>query len=286
MDRMTRRKWLNRVGRTAVGGALGIGLYAWRIEPHWVEVIRREMAIHDLPASLEGRTLVQISDIHIGHQVDDSFLISWFQRVAEWKPDIVVFTGDFLTLRPDGSLPTEQMERVLSDFPHGQLATLGILGNHDFGVRWSDPQAANVVTGIARSAGIDILRNQARDVAGLQIIGFDDYWGTNFAGARVLRGVDLDRASLVLCHNPDVVDLPIWSDYCGWILSGHTHGGQCKAPLFSPPRLPIQNKCYASGEIVLADGRRLYVNRALGHSMRVRFNVRPEVTVFTLTRSV
>lgn len=265
---------------------MGLGFYTWRFEPHWVEVVRRNMAIDGLPASLEGRTLVQISDIHIGDRVDEAFLISWFRRVAEWKPDIVVFTGDFLTLRRDGSLPIEQMERVLSEFPHGNLATLGILGNHDYGVGWSDAQAANVVTGIARNAGFDMLRNQTREVAGLQIIGFDDAWGTNFAGRRVLRNVDLRQPSLVLCHNPDVADLPIWNGYRGWILSGHTHGGQCKAPLFPPPLLPIQNNRYASGEIALDDGRRLYVNRALGHSMRVRFNVRPEVTVFSLTRSV
>ena len=46
--------------------------------------------------------------------------------------------------------------------------------------------------------------------------------------------------------------------------------------------LPIKNKRYASGEIQLEDGRHLYVNRALGHTMKVRFNVRPEMTVFRL----
>ena len=35
----------------------------------------------------------------------------------------------------------------------------------------------------------------------------------------------------------------------------------------------------------LGDGRRLYINRALGHLLRVRFNVRPEITVFRLTRA-
>lgn len=286
MEWMTRRKWLTRVGGIAAAGAFGAGLYAWRLEPHWVEVVRRKMTISNLPASLEGRQLVQISDIHIGEHVDDAYLISWFQRVAEWKPEIVVFTGDFLTLRSDGSLPIEKMERVLSHFPHGQLATIGILGNHDYGHRWSDPQAANNVTAIARNAGLDILRNKTRDVSGLQIVGFDDYWGTNFAGDKVLKDVDTDQPTLVLCHNPDVVDLPIWSGYRGWILSGHTHGGQCKAPFFSPPRLPIQNWRYASGQIELDDGRSLYVNRALGYSIRIRFNVLPEITVFTLERSV
>ncbi len=281
---LTRRKWIKRVAGTVALGTVGIGLYSWRIEPRWVEVVERSMAITNLPSSLEGRTLVQISDIHIGEAVEDAFLIDWFQKVATWAPDIVVFTGDFLTLKHDKSLPIDQMESVLSHFPRGKLATIGILGNHDYGVRWKDRQAADVVTGIAEDAGLDIVRNAFRNVEGLQIVGFDDYLSPNFGGAKVLKDIDLTPPTLVLCHNPDVVDLPIWSGYRGWILSGHTHGGQCKVPFLTPPLLPIHNTRYAAGEIPLSDGRRLYVNRALGHSMRVRFNVRPEVTIFRLTR--
>jgi hypothetical protein len=93
-----------------------------------------------------------------------------------------------------------------------------------------------------------------------------------------------DRPSLVLCHNPDAADRTIWAGYRGWILSGHTHGGQCKPPFCTPPFLPVNNHRYHAGEIDLGDGRRLYVNRALGYLKRVRFNARPEITVFTLCR--
>jgi predicted MPP superfamily phosphohydrolase len=281
---MSRRTWLRRAAAAATCSATGVGLYTWRVEPHWVEVVRRDMSISDLPTSLEGKSLVQISDVHIGDRVDDSFLIHWFQQVSEMNPDIVVFTGDFLTLRHDRSLPTEKMKRVLSHFPRGRLATLGILGNHDYGFRWSDIAAAETVVKIATDAGLDMLRNISQVVSGLQIVGFDDFYSPHFAGKRVLEKVDLKRPTLVLCHNPDVVDLPVWWGYRGWILSGHTHGGQCRAPFFAPPLLPIHNTRYSAGEIPLVDGRRLYVNRALGHSMRVRFNVRPEITVFRLTR--
>lgn len=281
--RISRRKWLGRSAGLFAGSVVGVGLYTRYFEPTWVEVVHKTMPILALPSLLEGKTLVQISDIHIGPQSDDQFLIESFQRVAQWKPEIVVFTGDFLTLRQDRSLPDDQMKNVLSHFPKGTLATLGILGNHDYGFLWNDPQAADVVTQIAEDNGIDILRNGTRNIAGLQIVGFDDYWGTNFGGRNVLKDVDLSQPTLVLCHNPDVVDLPLWWGYQGWILSGHTHGGQCKAPFFTPPLLPIRNTRYYSGEIPLQDGRRLYVNRALGHSMPVRFNCRPEITLFRLT---
>jgi predicted MPP superfamily phosphohydrolase len=281
---ITRRSWLKRVAATAAVGVAGVGTYAWRIEPHWVEVVHCQMPIINLPAALERKTLVQISDIHIGDCVDDKFLVTWFQRVADWQPDLVVFTGDFLTLRRDKSLPIEQMKRVLAHFPQGVHGTFGILGNHDYGYCWCDRDAANIVEGIAENAGIDILRNETGNASGLQIAGFDDYYSPNFSGDTVLKDVDLNRPTLVLCHNPDVVDLPVWNGYRGWILAGHTHGGQCKPPLFPPPVLPIKNNRYSAGYIPLDDGRRLYVNRALGHSMRVRFNARPEITVFHLVR--
>ena len=46
--------------------------------------------------------------------------------------------------------------------------------------------------------------------------------------------------------------------------------------------LPVRNKRYTSGVIDLQDGRMLYINRALGNLWPVRFNMRPEVTIFTL----
>jgi predicted MPP superfamily phosphohydrolase len=127
-----------------------------------------------------------------------------------------------------------------------------------------------------------VLRNSILDVHGLQIAGIDDLWSGQLAPERVLPHLDRRGASIALCHNPDALDLPAWNGYSGWILAGHTHGGQCSAPWLGPPILPVHNKRYTSGEIALEDGRRLYINRGLGHLHRVRFNCRPEITVFAL----
>ena len=280
---LSRRTWLKRIavaGATTVGS---VGLYTWQFEPHWVEVVCRDLPIRGLPPQLAGKSLIQVSDIHIGERVDDDFLIRWFQEIGKWKPDIVVFTGDFLSMNRDGSVPVEKLKRVLAHFPRGSFATLGVLGNHDYGMLWRQSTVADLTVDIARNSGIDIIRNTTREVSGLQITGFDDLWGPNFGAKRVLEHVDHSKPTLVLCHNPDVADLPVWHGYRGWILSGHTHGGQCKAPFLPPPLLPVSNRRYTSGEITLEDGRRLYINRALGHSLHVRFNVRPEITLFRLT---
>ena len=119
-------------------------------------------------------------------------------------------------------------------------------------------------------------------IEGLNFIGLDDYWGTNYYPSEALENINIDVANIALSHNPDTVDQPIWNNYNSWILSEHTHGGQCKPSFLPAPMLPVKNTRYSAGEIDLEDGRTLYINRALGHLWQVRFNVRPEITIFEL----
>ncbi|MDO8986794.1 MAG: phosphoesterase, partial [Coriobacteriia bacterium] len=49
-----------------------------------------------------------------------------------------------------------------------------------------------------------------------------------------------------------------------------------------PPQLPVENRRYTSGEFDMGDGRYLYINRGLGFLRQMRFNARPEITVFEL----
>jgi uncharacterized protein len=195
----------------------------------------------------------------------------------------VVYTGDYVSYENENQF--KQLSEVLKHRVKGKLATVGILGNHDYGHGWSQQSVADQISFQLEKSGITVLKNKQKEIEGLNFIGFDDYWAFNFAPQRVMKAYDKTKANLVLCHNPDVCDLNVWNGYQGWILSGHTHGGQCKPPFLTPPMLPVQNKKYSQGEIDLADGRTLYINRALGHLWQVRFNVRPEITIFELQQA-
>ena len=277
---LTRRRLLVRsaLGATAIGaGALA---YTRWVEPFWWRTVRRDLPIRNLPPSLVGRTLVQISDLHVGPRVDEEYITEAVSAVGRFEPDIVVVTGDVVHyLHPRD---VEQVSRVLSHLEPGRLATLAILGNHDYGPMWQDAAVAADVARRLTGLGIRVLRNEAVDVDGLQIAGLDDLWAHRCRPELVLPHLDPARASLVLCHNPDALDTADWGNYAGWILAGHTHGGQCKPPFLPPPLLPVRNKRYTHGEIDLAGDRRLYINPGLGYLRQVRFNVRPEITVFTL----
>jgi predicted MPP superfamily phosphohydrolase len=283
---MNRREFLvGGAAATVAVAAVGVVAYTVRVEPHWLEIVQRELPVAHLPPELQGKTLAQLSDIHIGPDVSDEYVIQSFDRLRALSPDIVVVTGDFLTHDlTRGESQFTQLRSVLAHLPHGRLATVGILGNHDYGRGWAQPDVANRVVKEANDAGIEILRNEVRTVGGLDIIGVDDLWAKHADTTRALA----DRrsaAAIALCHNPDGLDSLPWADYAGWVLAGHTHGGQCKPPFLPPPMLPVANRRYVAGEVVVNSQRTLYISRGVGHLVQARFNVRPEITLFTL-RSV
>tara|TARA_B110000238_G_scaffold2854_1_gene2803 strand:- start:881 stop:1723 length:843 start_codon:yes stop_codon:yes gene_type:complete len=280
---MKRRKFIKNTlwGSASIG--LLTGLYTWQVEPFWLEFVKVKMPVFNLPKDLIGKTVMQISDIHVGNKFDYQYIIDSFKEAKLLKPDFVVYTGDFISYENEEQF--EQLKKVMKFVVTGTLGTAGVLGNHDYGGNWLEQDVADTTTEILEDAGISILINQQKEMNGLNIIGIDDYWGMNFNPNKIMSKYDDKKANIVLCHNPDVCDLNVWNNYKGWILSGHTHGGQVKPPFLKPPILPVKNKRYSAGKINLQDGRTLYINRALGNLFQIRFNVRPEITIFKLSKS-
>lgn len=276
----TRRKFLRRaVKGCLVGGTTTLG-YAYAIEPHWIDVVPRPLPIANLPADLIGRRVVQISDIHIGPSADDSYMKRALSGIADLQPDMIVMTGDYMTTNWG-----EEVERTLEIFQHLPSAPLGrfaCLGNHDYGQEGNYWQTADRLTQGFYDSDIRVLRNEVVDVAGLQIAGLDELLLRQCLIRATLQKLDPQRAMLTLCHNPDAADRRGWDNFQGWILAGHTHGGQCKLPGFNPPITPVFNKRYTAGVFQLSGNRQMYINRGLGYFHRLRFGCRPEITLFTL----
>jgi predicted MPP superfamily phosphohydrolase len=279
---MDRKTFLKRLIQLSVIGVFPV-LYSWQVEPFWLEFVQRKLPVKNLPENLEGKILMQISDLHVGDRFDWNFLIESFRKASKFNPDFVVYTGDFVNHGTHEDI--NSLKKVMKHAVLGKLGTFGILGNHDYGTEWKDIECSENICSILEGFGITMLNNDQKGSCGLNFIGFEDLWSPNFNPLKVMKEYDVSKANIVLCHNPDACDKNIWNDYQGWILSGHTHGGQCRIPGVITPILPVKNKKYVSGEIDLKDGRMLYINRALGHSFQVRFMVRPEITVFTLTQA-
>jgi predicted MPP superfamily phosphohydrolase len=302
---LTRRQFL--AGGAAAAAAVGLPLYTVFVEPHWMEIVRHPMPLEHLPPELAGKTLLQVSDIHVGPRVGSDYLIRSLRETHALAPDFVAITGDFVSY--GSAHEHRELARVLASMPRGRLGTVAILGNHDYGRGWHDLDVADQVTAVASDAGAIMLRNEVRQIGGLQFAGLSDFWSPEFSrdgrehglwtplppasdpfvhrddAITAIRAIAPRLPTVVLNHNPDAMDEAIWDGVRGWVLAGHTHGGQVKPPFLPPPVLPVRNHRYTSGTFDVGPGRTLYISRGLGHLTQVRFNVRPELTLFTLERA-
>lgn len=285
--RLGRRRFLRRLLMTSGAAVVGGGLYAWRIEPVWVQVLQQRMAIPGLGREFEGTRLIQISDPHVGGSVPPEYLRKWIKWTTAQQADIVVVTGDLVDRGRIREAP------LAADLLSGLRAKEGVfltLGNHDWGTNQPGagrPQVAERVAAAFTGGAVRLLRNESvavrRGGSELHLVGLDDFWGQRFDPDLAFARVPRSAPSIALSHNPDTFPELASQPAC-WVLSGHTHGGQVSIPLFGPPILPVRHRQYVAGHFEV-NGRHLYVNRGLGWLERVRFNARPEITVFTLTKA-
>ena len=274
---LTRRRFYSALGATLLGG----WAYARYVEAGWLDLVRRDLPYPHLSAALDGLSVAQVSDLHIG-SIEPDYLIRTLQLVGSLRPDLIALTGDVLTDKY--AHQTDLIPPLLDHLGRPPLGTFAVLGNHDYGPTWKDIATGDAVAERLTRCGVRVLRNEWADVNGLQVVGTDDLWSNLCDPNAACRTLDAAKPVLMLSHNPETVDLSGWFGMKGWVLSGHTHGGQCRLPLLPPPVTNLKNRKYVAGEYDLGDGRRVYVSRGVGYVTRLRFCVRPEVTLFRLVK--
>ena len=234
---ISRRRFLFRSAGAVAATGIGTALYTWRVEPHWTEIVERPLPLVGLPPGLEGKRLVQVSDLHVGPIVDKRWMINQLAGIERLRPDIIALTGDFMTC--DHAEELAQAEEVLRELSPAPLGRFAVMGNHDYGNCWSHPRVADGLTDRLEKVGIHVLRNDVTEVGGLQIAGLDEFVNGRFSADAVLPEIHTGRDALYLLHNPDGADVPQWEGARGWILAGHTHGGAVQAALLRPARLRV-----------------------------------------------
>lgn len=164
-----------------------------------------------LPDTRRRWRVVHLTDLHFGVVTPVGLQRAAVSLANAQQPDLVVLTGDFLC-RGTGYL--SRMQRVLAGL---QGPVVAVLGNHDHYC------SAAGVTQHLEAAGIQVLRNEWTEIAGLPVVGVDDpVTGNDDPRAATAR---LPRAALGLCHAPDAAPR-LWARGVPLVLSGHTHGGQ------------------------------------------------------------
>lgn len=285
--RWSRRRFLKHAAWGAGPLAAGLGVYAWQIEPHWVDVATVELPLRGLGAELDGYRIVHVSDFHTGRQVSTSYLRSCMDRINTLKPDLIVVTGDLITGGLGDQIATAAGLVARLEAEDGTLVSLG---NHDYH-SWTPgrehPDVADRLAAAVNKVGARTLRNECRVIrrggSAVNIVGLDELLVNRCNPEPAFASIASGKPVIALSHNPESMGiLRHWP--VDVVLSGHTHGGQVCLPVVGPLHLPIDNRRYASGLIEEGD-KRLYVTRGLGHLWQVRFGCRPEITVHHLRRA-
>jgi predicted MPP superfamily phosphohydrolase len=269
---MKRRAFLALAAGATVAGAGGVAAFGlWAQDTHLVEVTRIPVHV-GLTRPLR---VAALGDIHFDPLYEVDYLHSVVDLVNLQNPDIVLLTGDFVTANAKYS---PQLADILAGIKP-RLATYAIPGNHE---HWTGIEA--ILGNMHERGGMRILLNQSELIPGetnVYLTGIDSFWSGKPDLGIFDRG-PADAHHIVLVHEPDSFDT-LNDPRIRLQISGHTHGGQVRVPLFGAPILPSYGHYYSEGLFVRGE-RTLYVNRGIGTlKPHVRINCRPEVTVFELT---
>ena len=275
----TRRQFLRRAGLGVAGLAIGGGVWAHYIEPHWIEVTQHTVKLPYLPREFDGFRLAQISDIHFedGNMAND--LPAICALVSAQNADAIVVTGDFVTTANE--VDANALARGLAPLRAPQ-GVFGIMGNHDY---WGG-QATQMILGMLVATPVKMLVNQThvweRNGARLHLAGYDDFWIGIADYDGVAARIPNREAAIALGHEPDFADRVSTLGKFGLMLSGHSHGGQIALPGGIPIHVPTYATKFPRGWYDV-NGMRLYTNRGLGTiGIPMRFCSRPEISIFTL----
>lgn len=184
--------------------------------PRTVDV---RVLIKNLPPAWQGKKIVQLSDVHLGHILGASFLRKLVKQSNAQNPEIVVITGDLFD-GADGRL--DELVRPLDDL-RAPLGIYYVTGNHETYLGVDRAYAA------LQSTKTKILNDEMVLINGLQIIGIaypDRSSSRDVAEViRTLPAFDPKKPSVLLYHNPSRVEQAKAAGV-SLQLAGHTHKGQ------------------------------------------------------------
>ncbi len=262
----------------SVGGAA----YGTQVEPAWVDVEHVTLSLPRLHPAFDGFRFAQISDIHMGGWMNREHFAHVVDLVNATKPELLLITGDFIedSIRYAQALEAVQdVETVLSSI--SSIPVMVILGNHDY----RSGMAPYLLSMFARLHFIELINSVhtiARGDGQLHFAGVDDILKGSPDLSTVILALPKDGAAILLSHEPDFADTSSTTGRFDLQISGHSHGGQVALPFFGPIVLPNKGKKYFNG-LYHVGNMLQYTNRGVGMtSPYVRFNCRPEITVFTL----
>jgi predicted MPP superfamily phosphohydrolase len=267
---ITRPPYTDSEGRKGWFGRIAVA------QPHVVQRVGLTIAGWAKPA--RALRIAFLSDFHAGsHTGDAARLAAIVSEAATFKPDLVLYGGDFVNMQMfgGGRLAPATIGAILAriEAPLGRLA---VLGNHDYAY------GADEIDAVLTSQGITVLNDERHTVRhegqDIDIIGLPDARRLRPEGLALLAALSPRRPTIVLAHDP------FWFAHVPagphLTLAGHTHGGQVRFPIVGALRNASHAPMRWSYGHVEEGGRHLYVSGGLGTSgIPLRIGMPPEYAI-------
>lgn len=175
--------------------------------------------------------IVLISDSHVGTTFHGDGFAEHIKAIQSENPDIVVVVGDFVdddTTKEDMIAACEALGTLQTTF-----GVYYVFGNHDkgyYGPAYRGYSGDDLIAELEKNHVVvlqdeAVLLDDRFYLIGRQDRSEEQRSGDRFSMAELVSGLDPDKYSIVLDHQP--------SDYAAQaaagvdlVLSGHTHGGQ------------------------------------------------------------
>ena len=215
-------------------------------------------------------TVALLTDIHVGAVYGPKYLKKIVDRTNALNPDLVAIAGDLFdgSAKPDYSL-VQPLEGL-------QAPAFFVTGNHEI------YEGVDITTALVAKTGVRVLRNEAAECCGLQLLGVDSPRGNSKSNPALLELAaklhrDRQKPSVLLYHIPlGIADAQ--SAGIDLQLSGHTHNGQIfPFSLF----MPMVYRFYSG--YGRDDGFQIYVSQGVGTwGPPMRIGTKSEIVLITL----
>ncbi|MFZ6036545.1 MAG: metallophosphoesterase [Patescibacteria group bacterium] len=209
--------WREWIGIVAVGGALGYAGYGvWNAQ--FPRVRRVSLPADRFPESWRGKTIVQLSDVHLGVVHHIKFMRRVVTLTKALHPDIIFITGDLYDgVGQELGLMANPLQELRP--PMGMYF---ITGNHETYV------GVEKVFAALKELPMRVLHDEIVDVAGVQVMGVEYHLpGKEKDLGSIIDRLDPSRPSIVLLHEPVPDAVARAADRgASLMLCGHTHKGQ------------------------------------------------------------
>ena len=269
--------YLTELGPSVIGN----GYFSWLVRRLPVRATFRvdytdmTLAVPNLPAALDGLTVLLVTDTHFHGTPSRAFYDAIVDRIVSGPPvDVVVLGGDYLDKDDFRPWIGEILGRL-----KGTDIGLAILGNHDV---FHDPAATR---NDLESAGFTVLSNrwEQLSIRGVPCLvsGHEGPWiGTG----PDLTDAPTDLFHICVSHTPDQFE---WAGRSGvnLLLCGHVHGGQIRLPVIGSIFVPSRYGRRFDMGVFERPGMVMVVSRGLGGKEPLRIRCNPQVLRLTLTQS-